>query len=175
MSDDRGNEPGQLRRRVGRSLRALGSDLDRLDEAVADRAGLHRTDLRCLEIVARGGPISAGRLAALAGLSTSAVTSVIDRMERAGRMHRVPDSADRRKVLVEVTALARQEGQAAFAGLMEGTERLLARYSHAELVLLDGFLDAVRELVTSQAVAQSPRDPASHTGGGPAERSFGPQ
>ena len=151
---------GELRRKVGLALRALGSDLDRLDEAVADRAGLHRTDLRCLEIVARHGPISAGRLAAVAGLSTSAVTSLIDRMERAGRMRRVPDAADRRRVLVEVTELARQEGRAAFAGLMVGTDQLLARYSHRELVLLDGFLAAVRELVTSQAVAQSHDDRA---------------
>lgn len=140
------------------SLRALGSDLDQLDEAVANRAGLHRTDLRCLEIVARGGPLSAGRLAALAGLSTSAVTSVIDRMERAGRMRRVPDSADRRKVMVEVTEQARREGQAAFTGLIDGTDSLLARYSYQELVLLDQFLDAVRKLVTEQAAAQSSRD-----------------
>ena len=151
---------GELRRKVGQALRALGSDLDRLDEAVADRFGLHRTDLRCLEIVARYGPISAGRLAAVAGLSTSAVTSVIDRMERAGRMRRVPDSADRRKVLVEVTEMARREGRAAHAGLMAGTDQLLARYSHHELVLLDGFVAAVRELVSSQAVAQSHSDRA---------------
>jgi len=151
---------GELRRKVGLALRALGSDLDRLDEAVADRFGLHRTDLRCLEIVARYGPISAGRLAAVAGLSTSAVTSVIDRMERAGRMRRVPDSADRRKVLVEVTEMARREGRAAHAGLMAGTDQLLARYSHHELVLLDGFVAAVRELVSSQAVAQSHSDRA---------------
>jgi DNA-binding MarR family transcriptional regulator len=157
------------------SLRALGSDLDQLDEAVAERAGLHRTDLRCLEIVARGGPVSAGRLAAAAGLSTSAVTSVIDRMERAGRMRRVPDSADRRKVMVEVTDRARREGRAAFAGLMEGTERLLSRYSEGELLLLDKFLDAVRELVTEQAAAQSPHDwpgdpGGARTGDAPGER-----
>ena len=173
MSDDRGNEADQLRRKVGLSLRALGTDLDRLDEAVAEKAGLHRTDLRCLEIVARDEPISAGRLAAMAGLSTSAVTSVIDRMERAGRMRRVPDSTDRRKVLVEVTALARREGRAAFAGLVDGTQRLLTRYSHADLVLLDGFLDAVRELVISQAVAQSRSDLASPAGDGPMPGSYG--
>jgi DNA-binding MarR family transcriptional regulator len=165
MSDDRENIPGQLRQKVGMSLRALGSDLDRLDEAVAERAGLHRTDLRCLEIVARGGPVSAGRLAAAAGLSTSAVTSVIDRMERAGRMRRVPDSADRRKVMVEVTELARREGRAAFAGLMEGTDRLLSQYSESELLLLDAFLDAVRELVTEQAAAQSPGGWSADRGG----------
>lgn len=170
MSDDRGKpggDAGALVLKVGQSLRALGSDLDRLDEAVATRAGIHRTDLRCLEIVAREGPISAGHLAALAGLSTSAVTSVIDRLERAALMRRVPDSADRRRVMVEVTATARQLGRAAFAGLMEGTQRLLARYSPGELRLLDEFLDAVRELVTQQAAAQAAR---SHLGRIPAHR-----
>jgi len=98
---------------------------------------------------------------------------VIDRMERAGRMRRVPDSTDRRKVLVEVTALARREGRAAFAGLVDGTQRLLTRYSHADLVLLDGFLDAVRELVISQAVAQSRSDLASPAGDGPMPGSYG--
>jgi DNA-binding MarR family transcriptional regulator len=160
MSSDRANAASLLRRRVGRSLRALGSDLDRLDEAVASRARLHRTDLRCLEIVARDGPVSAGHLAVSAGLSTSAVTSVVDRLERAGRMRRVRDSADRRRVMVEVTELARGEGSAAFAGLMEGTQRLLARYSTGELRLIDEFLDAVRTLVTEQAAAQpAPRHP----------------
>ncbi|MGH3186149.1 MAG: MarR family winged helix-turn-helix transcriptional regulator [Streptosporangiaceae bacterium] len=158
MSDHDVNEAGVLRLKVGRSLRALGSDLDMLDEAVAGHAGIHRTDLRCLEIVAREGPVSAGRLAGLAGLSTSAVTSVIDRAERAGRMRRVRDGADRRRVMVEVTAVARQEGRAAFAGLMEGTQRLLARYSPAELRLLDEFLDSVRALVIEQAAARSARE-----------------
>jgi len=147
--------------RVGRSLRALGSDLDRLDEAVADRAGMHRTDLRCLEIVAREGPVSAGRLAGLAGLSTSAVTSVIDRAERAGRLRRVRDGADRRRVMVEVTATARQEGRAAFTGLMEGTQRLLAGYSLGELRLIAGFVDGIRTVVIDQAAAQSAAVPRS--------------
>lgn len=156
MSDNRASDVGVLRHRVGRSLRALGSDLDRFDEAVAERAWLHRTDLRCLEIVAREGQVSAGRLAALAGLSTSAVTSVVDRLEQSGRVRRVRDGTDRRRVMVEVTALARQEGRAGFAGLMEGTQRLLARYSPGELRLLDEFLDAVRQLVTEQVAAQAP-------------------
>jgi DNA-binding MarR family transcriptional regulator len=84
MPDRRVTSLVEMRLAVGQCLRALGSDLDWLDEAVADGVGLHRTDLRCLEIVAREGPISAGRLAALAGLSTSAMTSVIDRIQRVG-------------------------------------------------------------------------------------------
>jgi DNA-binding MarR family transcriptional regulator len=152
MSDDRNySDAAGLRRQVGLSLRALGSDLDALDEAVAARFGLHRTDLRCLEIVARGGPMSAGALAEQAGLSTSAVTSVIDRVERSGDLRRLSDPRDRRRVLVEVTELGRQRGRAAFSGLQEGTDQLLRRYSPAELRLLGGFVAEVRAVVAGQA------------------------
>jgi DNA-binding MarR family transcriptional regulator len=152
MSDDRNNsDEAGLRRLVGMSLRALGSDLDALDEAVAARFGLHRTDLRCLEIVARGGPLSAGALAQQAGLSTSAVTSVIDRVERSGDLRRLSDPRDRRRVLVEVTELGRQRGRMAFSGLQEGTDQLLRRYSPGELRLLGGLLEEVRAVVAGQA------------------------
>jgi DNA-binding MarR family transcriptional regulator len=152
MSDDRDNsDAAALRRRVGLSLRALGSNLDALDEAVAARFGLHRTDLRCLEIVARGGPLSAGALAEQAGLSTSAVTSVIDRVERSGDLRRLSDPRDRRRVLVEVTELGRRRGRAAFSGLQEGTDQLLRRYSPGELRLLSRFVEEVRAVVAGQA------------------------
>ncbi len=152
MSDDRNNsDAAELRRRVGLSLRALGSDLDALDEAVAARFGLHRTDLRCLEIVARGGPLSAGALAEQAGLSASAVTSVIDRVERSGDLRRLSDPRDRRRVLVEVTELGRQRGRTAFRGLQEGTDQLLRRYSSGELRLLGRFVEEVRAVVAGQA------------------------
>lgn len=143
----------ELRRRVGRSLRALGSDLDRLDEAVAARFGLHRTDLRCLEIVGRDGPMPAGRLAEQAGLSTSAVTSVIDRVQRLGMLRRTSDPADRRKVLVELTEQGREHGRAAFAGLMQGTDRLLSAYGPKELERIGQFLEQVRALVAAEARA----------------------
>jgi DNA-binding MarR family transcriptional regulator len=152
MSDERNeSEAAGLRRRVGMSLRALGSDLDALDEAVAARFGLHRTDLRCLEIVGRGGPLSAGALAVHAGLSTSAVTSVIDRAERAGHLRRLSDPQDRRRVLVEVTEQGRERGRQAFSGLQQGTDQILRRYSPEELQLLGTFVDEVRSVVSGEA------------------------
>ncbi|HEY1619335.1 MAG TPA: MarR family transcriptional regulator [Streptosporangiaceae bacterium] len=173
MSDD-GNDDAEvagLRRRVARSLRALGSDLDLLDEAAAARFGLHRTDLRCLEIVARSGPLSAGALAERAGLSTSAVTSVIDRVERSGDLRRRGDASDRRRVLVEVTELGRRRGREAFAGLIDGTDRLLSRYSPGELRLIGGFVEEVSSVITAQAAeagsaaaARRTRRPAGRAG-----------
>jgi DNA-binding MarR family transcriptional regulator len=73
------------------------------DNLAAERIGLNRTDLHCINIVENSGGLTAGALAAEAGLTTGAVTGVIDRLERAGYARRVPDPADRRRVKLEVT------------------------------------------------------------------------
>ncbi|MFI6101796.1 MarR family winged helix-turn-helix transcriptional regulator [Lentzea sp. NPDC051213] len=71
---------------------------------VAEQMGLSATDEKCLDLAMRAeGPLTAGRIAELSGLSTGAVTGVIDRLERSGFVRRVRDPHDRRKVLVEVT------------------------------------------------------------------------
>ena len=62
--------------------------------------GLHPTDLGSLCLLLLHGPTPAGRLAELTGLTTGAVTGVIDRLEKGGFVHREVDPADRRKVIV---------------------------------------------------------------------------
>ncbi len=76
---------------------------DMFDEAVGKLFGNNRTDARCADFVQRFGRMTAGELAGRAGLSTGAVTTVIDRLEKAGIAQRVADPADRRKVYVELT------------------------------------------------------------------------
>ena len=70
-------------------------------QAIADRLGLNITDHKCAGILMRSGPISAGELARRTGLTTGAITGVIDRLERAGFARRAPDATDRRKVMIE--------------------------------------------------------------------------
>ena len=66
----------------------------------SEDVGLHPTDLGALCLLLLHGPTPAGRLAELTGLTTGAVTGVIDRLERGGFVHREVDPADRRKVIV---------------------------------------------------------------------------
>lgn len=76
---------------------------DAFDVLAADVLGLNQTDLHCVNIIENAGGVTAGELAVQSGLTTGAVTGVIDRLERAGYARRVPDPADRRRVRVEVT------------------------------------------------------------------------
>ena len=71
------------------------------NQAVADRLGLHPTDLQCLNLLSlEREPVSAGRVAELTGLTTGSATRLVDRLEKAGYVVRERDAADRRRVLV---------------------------------------------------------------------------
>ena len=98
---------------------------DIADQAVADYLGINRTDARCLDIIERLGGVTAGRLARESGLSTGAVTTVLDRLERAGYARRTSDPDDRRRVLVEMTPAAREANEELYRPLVEAaTEQL---------------------------------------------------
>src|SRR3954469_10432310 len=73
-----------------------------LSQAVARKAGLNSVDLECLDLLVTGGPATAGQIGQRTGLTSGAVTGLIDRLEQAGFVRRTPDRHDRRKVLVEV-------------------------------------------------------------------------
>ncbi|MER5372273.1 MULTISPECIES: MarR family transcriptional regulator [unclassified Streptomyces] len=71
------------------------------NQAVADRLGLHPTDLQCLNLLSlEREPVTTGRVAELTGLTTGSATRLVDRLEKAGYVVRRRDAADRRRVLV---------------------------------------------------------------------------
>jgi DNA-binding MarR family transcriptional regulator len=138
---------------VAEELRLSGVTNDIADQVVADHLGLNRTDTRCLDIIERLDGVSAGRLAREAGLSTGAVTTVIDRLERAGLARRVRDPGDRRRVLVEVAPEAARGAPNFYGGHMALGERLYKRYTQEQLELLLEFVREGREF-NEQAAAQ---------------------
>jgi DNA-binding MarR family transcriptional regulator len=113
---------------------------DRFHDAVAAYLGLNRTDLRCLDILDLAGRRTAGELAARMGMSTGAVTAMLDRLERAGYVQRLRDLGDRRRVLVEPTELAGERGQEIYAPFGEQVEPMFARFTDAQLALVRDFL-----------------------------------
>src|SRR5579859_6635613 len=70
--------------------------------AVAAKVGINPTDLKVLSILSRQGPLSAGRIAELTGLTTGAITFMFDRLEKVGYARRVRHLTDRRIVLIEL-------------------------------------------------------------------------
>lgn len=67
----------------------------------SDALSIAPTDLLCMCLLRLHGPATPGWLAEMTGLTTGAVTGVVDRLERAGYAHREADPEDRRRVIVK--------------------------------------------------------------------------
>jgi DNA-binding MarR family transcriptional regulator len=123
---------------------------DRFHDAVAAYFGVNRTDIRCLDTLDLHGTRTAGELAAEMGLSTGAVTAMLDRLEKIGYVRRVRDPADRRRVLVEASDLVRERGRVVYQPFAEQAGPRFAKYTDAELALLRDFLRASNEFYGAQ-------------------------
>jgi DNA-binding MarR family transcriptional regulator len=126
-------------------IRRSQNATDRFDQAVADALRLNRTDLRCLDVLEREGSVSAGRLAQATGLTSGAMTTALDRLERAGYVRRVHDASDRRRVLVEVTPQALRDAGRFYSEHEALSENLYRRYTETQLELLLQFVREGRE------------------------------
>jgi DNA-binding MarR family transcriptional regulator len=105
-------------------------------QAVANVAGISGSDLECLDFLNLEGRVTAGRLAEVTGLTTGAITGVVDRLEKAGLVRRERDEADRRKVFI-VTVPENIAGIARFyVPMQQAMQKLWSTYSEAELQLL---------------------------------------
>jgi DNA-binding MarR family transcriptional regulator len=137
----------QLYAELGDEVRANQRATDVVDELMCQLLGVNRTDARCLDILDQHGSMSAGDLAEASRLSTGAITGVIDRLERAGLAHRVPDPSDRRRVLVELTPKAYARATELMVEPMRKLYLPMAeRYSDEQLRLIIEFTRAGREL-----------------------------
>jgi DNA-binding MarR family transcriptional regulator len=87
---------------LDREIRLMGARTVMLSQAVASRLGLSPADLETLDLLSTNGPLTAGRLAELTGLTTGAITGVVDRLEEAGLVRRERDAEDRRRVIVHL-------------------------------------------------------------------------
>jgi DNA-binding MarR family transcriptional regulator len=93
---------------------------------------------------------AAGELAAGMGLSTGAITAMLDRLERAGYVRRVRDPADRRRVLAEPTELSGERGREIYGPFGEQVEPMFARFSDADLALIRDFLRLGNDFYVAQ-------------------------
>jgi DNA-binding MarR family transcriptional regulator len=129
-----------------REFRVSGNLDDAFDNLAAQRLGVNETDLHCLNIVENAGGITAGELAAESGLTTGAVTGVIDRLERKGFAKRVSDPADRRRVKVEVTKTFYSRAEKIWGPVAADWASSLERFSAAQLDAFNQILRTTNEV-----------------------------
>ncbi|HEX3786999.1 MAG TPA: MarR family transcriptional regulator [Pseudonocardiaceae bacterium] len=155
-SVERAGVPEEVRERFVTLSRELSEVMVMFHGQVAERAGLSATDSKCLDLAVRADrPLTAGQIADLSGLSTGAVTGVIDRLERAGYVRRVRDPDDRRKVLVEVTRSNLSRFGDVFEGLSAALGEVLADYTPAELAVIERYISETIEITRTETARLS--------------------
>jgi DNA-binding MarR family transcriptional regulator len=125
---------------------------DALDQAASELLGINRTDARCIDVVLQRGRVTAGELAVATGLSPGAVTTAIDRLERARYARRVSDPADRRRVIVEPTDRIAQLAEEIYGPLRELGGSLMQRFSAKQLKAITEFLEGAAEIQLERAL-----------------------
>lgn len=123
---------------------------DRFEDTVAEYFGVNRTAMRCMDVLERVGRLSAGEIATQTGLSSGAVTALLDRLERAGYVRRLRDDSDRRRILVELTERARQ-GAAEVYGPFAELVAEYDTYSDDELRLITSYIQRGSEQLLKHA------------------------
>ena len=136
-------------------------------QTVANAVGISGSDLECLDFLNIEGRVTAGRLAELTGLTTGAITGLVDRMEKAGLVRRERDEEDRRKVYIAIVPEALGKIASYYAPLQKAVTKNWEGYSDAELKLLlrfmtqgyDTMLGVLDDLKAKQAMpaAKPPR------------------
>ena len=142
----------RLVERLNEAMRAQSTQTVLLHTVLAARLGLNATDHKALDVVARRGPLTAGQIAEHTGLTTGAVTGVIDRLEKAGMARRSSDPGDRRRVVIEVAPEGLAKLEPLFASLTRRMEELASQYSDQELELLCTFAERCIQIVEQENV-----------------------
>jgi DNA-binding MarR family transcriptional regulator len=136
---------------IARELRGYQSALDGFDEAVALRLGVNRTDLRCIDLLSQHQRMTAGALARAAGLTTGAVTFVLDRLERLGLVSRRRDEADRRQVWIEMLPAAAARAWQLHEPLVKDFREGAHHFGTEELAVIVRFLQLARRMYERHA------------------------
>jgi DNA-binding MarR family transcriptional regulator len=120
-------------------------------EAVADRLGLSLSDFKCLTTVSGHEHATAGDIAARTGLTTGAVTRMIDRLERGGWVYREHDHHDRRRVIVRPVLERQTEIWPLFEGMTNAWAEALADYDDHYITMILDLFSRMRKVAREQA------------------------
>ena len=155
----------ELKAAVLRAIRKESSQAALFSAAVAERLGLAGTDVECLDLLLGEGRLTVGRLAELTGLTTGSATRMIDRLEQAGWVKRVPDATDRRRVLVEPVAGIGTKLAVVHEPIATAALEVIDRYDDAQLAILADFLGRSAEVARQEtARLRAPSDEADAGG-----------
>jgi len=134
-----------------------------LHQALAQSVGLNATDTKCIDLILRGpeGPVTAGWLSDRTGLTTGAITHILDRLEKGGYIERERDTRDRRKVLVRLIPERLAPLTPKYEAIGRAYMKLAEEYDDKELALIADYMEkssAISETELARVIAANRAD-----------------
>jgi DNA-binding MarR family transcriptional regulator len=146
-------DPGTRRKLIMQAALAVRlhqNAYDRFEDAASEYFGVNRTAMRCMDVLERAGRLTAGEIARQTGLTSGAVTALLDRLERAGWVRRLRDETDRRRIQVELTERAQRAAAEVYGPFAEVLSEYDS-YSDAELRFVTHYIERGSELLLEHA------------------------
>jgi len=160
MSSNRGNRSETLAA-VLREVRRMTAQSVLIGQAVSERFGLSSSELECLDLARLSGGATAGDFARATGLTSGAITGVIDRLEQAGYVRREKDPTDRRKVIVRARPAMTRRIAPLYDSLQREMTALWSGYSDEQLAWILDFLTRSCDLAVREIAKLQKKGPAS--------------
>ncbi|MDM5282188.1 MarR family transcriptional regulator [Peribacillus castrilensis] len=117
---------------------------------MAQKIGVSHTDLKSAEILNETGPITAGELSKITGLSTGSVTALINRLEKSGYVKRERDQLDGRKVMIVPIPERQEQIKSHYQSLSMATKELCSAYNEQELILINQFVEEITKIMDKE-------------------------
>ncbi|MFJ7310888.1 MarR family winged helix-turn-helix transcriptional regulator [Peribacillus frigoritolerans] len=117
---------------------------------MAQKIGVSHTDLKSAEILNETGPITAGELSKITGLSTGSVTALINRLEKSGYVKRERDQLDGRKVMIMPIPERQEQIKSHYQSLSMATKELCSVYNEQELILINQFVEEITKIMDKE-------------------------
>ncbi|MCY8939208.1 MULTISPECIES: MarR family winged helix-turn-helix transcriptional regulator [Peribacillus] len=117
---------------------------------MAQKIGVSHTDLKSAEILNETGPITAGELSKITGLSTGSVTALINRLEKSGYVKRERDQLDGRKVMIMPIPERQEQIKSHYQSLSTATKELCSAYNEQELILINQFVEEITKIMDKE-------------------------
>lgn len=117
---------------------------------MAQKIGVSHTDLKSAEILNETGPITAGELSKITGLSTGSVTALINRLEKSGYVKRERDQLDGRKVMIMPIPERQEQIKSHYQSLSMATKDLCSAYNEQEIILINQFVEEITKIMDKE-------------------------
>jgi DNA-binding MarR family transcriptional regulator len=144
----------ELLRRLWEMGRRMSTQTVFLHQAIAQTFGLNATDTKCIDLILQGGdqPVTPGQLSQQSGLTTGAITHILDRLEKRGYIERVRDTGDRRRVLVRVKPESLKPMYPKYEAIGLAYMKILEDYTDKELEFICQYHERASEVSREELI-----------------------